>query len=107
MSELVDEAIRLRRAPGIVFLDGPSGRRAVIAGTGLDVWEVVAVWQEYGRSYDELKQSFDWLTDAQLRAALSYYTLYPHEVDRRLAREKEWTPERIRGELPFSVPPKP
>ena len=87
MAELVDEAVRMRKAPGIVFLDGPSGRRAVIAGTGLDVWEVVSVWLDCGRSYDDLKQNFDWLTDAQLRAALSYYILYPHEVDRRIARE--------------------
>ena len=26
-AELLDEAIRMRRAPGIVFADGPAGRR--------------------------------------------------------------------------------
>lgn len=40
--ELLRESVRMRRVPGIVFADGPSGRRAVVAGTGLDVWEIVA-----------------------------------------------------------------
>jgi uncharacterized protein (DUF433 family) len=105
--ELLEEAIRFRRTTGIGFADGPSGRRAVIAGTGIDVWEVVAVWLECGRDYDELKVNFDWLNDSQLRAAISYYTLYPVEIDGRLERERRWIPERIRRELPFSSPGQP
>ena len=101
-AELLEEAIRIRRAPGITFADGPSGRRAVIAGTGLDVWEVVAAWQDCGQDYSELKQNFHWLNDSQIRAALSYYTLYPAEIDGRLERERRWTQERIKRELPFS-----
>ncbi len=69
-TELLEEAIRMRWAPGINFADGPSGRRAIIAGTSLDVWEVVAVWLESGRDYVDLQQNFDWLTDAERRAAL-------------------------------------
>lgn len=106
-AELLEEAIRMRRAPGIGFADGPSGRRAIVAGTGLDVWEVVAVWQECDRNFDELVQNFDWLADAQLRAALSYYALYPKEIDKRLDRERQWTEERVRAELPFSSLGKP
>ena len=30
--------MRMRRAPGILLADGPAGRRAVIAGTGLEAW---------------------------------------------------------------------
>jgi len=101
-AELLDEAIRMRRAPGIGFADGPSGRRAVIAGTGIDVWEVVAAWQDCGEDYSELQQSFDWLNDAQLRAALSYYTLYPADIERRLERERQWTQDKVTRELPFA-----
>jgi hypothetical protein len=36
----IDEGMRLDRHPGIVFRDGPAGRRPVVAG-GPDVWEVV------------------------------------------------------------------
>ncbi len=97
----------MRRAPGIGFADGPSGRRAIVAGTGLDVWEVVAAWQECGRNYDELVQNFNWLADAQLQAAVSYYALYPKEIDKRLERERHWTKEQVRRELPFSSLGKP
>lgn len=103
--QLLDEAIRMRRAPGIIFVDGVSGRRAVVAGTGLEVWEVVAAWNSLDRDWEALRSSFSEITEVQLRAALSYYELYPDEIDERLGREEEWTPERIRAELPFSAPP--
>jgi hypothetical protein len=44
-TSLLREAVRMRRVPGIVFMDGPVGRRASIAGTGLDVWEVIATFK--------------------------------------------------------------
>ena len=99
--ELVDEALRMRRAPGVVFVDGPVGRRPVIAGTGLDVWELVAAWQELGRDYRRLRAGYDWLTEPQIRAALSYYEAYPEEIDARLARERELTPDESQAEFPF------
>ncbi len=100
--ELLTEAIRMRRVPGIVFADGPAGRRAMLAGTGLDVWEVIATWKEQGQDAESLRQSYPWLTQPQLHAALTYYEKYPEAVDERLAREEGWTAERIRRELPFS-----
>lgn len=102
--ELLEEAVRARRAPGIVFVDGATGRRPVVAGSGLEVWEVVASWEEVGRNYDRLRASYDWLTEPQLRAALSYYEAYGDEVDARLKRERELTVERVQAELPFTKP---
>lgn len=100
--ELVREAIRARRAPGIVFVDGATGRRPVVAGSGLEVWEVVATWKEVGRNYDRLRSAYDWLAEPQLRAALSYHELYADEVDARLEREARLTAERVQNELPFT-----
>jgi uncharacterized protein (DUF433 family) len=102
-AELLEEAIRMRRAPGIVFADGPGGRRAVVAGTGLDVWEIVATWRACGQDLAALAASYAWLDQTALHAALGYYQLYPAEVDARVAREAEWTAERVRRELPFAV----
>ena len=34
------EAVKMRRCPGVTFADGPTGRRAKIAGTGIDIWEL-------------------------------------------------------------------
>jgi len=102
--ELLSEGVRMRRSPGILFADGPSGRRAVVAGTGLDVWEIVRTWREVGENYAEARANYPWLSEAQIRAALGYYELYPTEIDERLERERAWTPERVRRELPFATP---
>ena len=102
--DLLTEAIKMRRAPGVVFADGQAGRRPVVAGSGLDVWEVVATWQAGGENRAKLRESLHWLTEAQIRAALSYYELYPGDIDPRLEREQQWTLERVRRDLPFSTP---
>jgi uncharacterized protein (DUF433 family) len=103
-TELIEEGIRMRRIPGIAFADGPTGRRAIIAGTGLDVWEVIATWKAAAGSDTVLRQSYPWLTEPQLRAVLAYYELYPVEIDTRLELEAQWTPERVRREFPFLRP---
>lgn len=102
--DILSEGVRMRRAPGIVFADGPTGRRAVVAGTGLDVWELVRTWQDSGKSFEETRANYPWLSEAQIRAAIGYYELYPVEIDARLERERSWTAERVRSELPFAKP---
>jgi len=102
---LLREAIRMRRVPGIHFVEGVRGaRRAAVAGTGLEVWEVVRTYKEVGEDYGELRKSYPWLSEPQLRAALSYYELYPDEIEARLKLEESWTPERVKKEMPFAVP---
>jgi uncharacterized protein (DUF433 family) len=71
---------------------------------GVDVWEIIATWQACGHDEAQLAQHYPWLTQPQLRAALAYYQLYPEEIEARLAREQQWTPERVRRELPFADP---
>lgn len=103
-SSLLREAIRMRRVPGIVFTDGPVGRRASIAGTGLDVWEVISTFKSVDRDRWRLKASYEWLSDRQLSAALAYYDLYPREIDVRIEDEEHWTPEKLYREFPFVRP---
>lgn len=100
--DLLSEAVRMRRVPGIVFVDSRTGRRPVVAGAGLDVWEVIATWKAVGGDEPRFREATDWLTETQRRAALNYYALYPAEIDERLAVEESWTPERVRQELPFA-----
>jgi len=103
-AELPEEAVRMRRAAGVVFVDGPAGRRAVVAGTGLDVWEVISTWRENGQNDAGLRRSYPWLTEPQICSALWYYEIYPKEIEARLDQEAQWTPERVRRELPFAQP---
>ena len=102
--ELLEEAIRMRRVPGIAFMSGATGRRAIVAGTGLDVWEVISSWKQTEHSFEALREGYPWLSEVQLRAALSYFQLYPEEIEARLAREESWTPERVWREMPFTRP---
>jgi uncharacterized protein (DUF433 family) len=97
--ELLNEAVRMRKVPGIAFVDSLTGRRAVLAGTGLEVWEVVAMWRALNENEDQLAQAFAWLPVSQLRSALAYYRLYPADIDARLALEDRWTAEQVRANL--------
>ncbi|MFH1983776.1 MAG: hypothetical protein ABIL58_18195 [Pseudomonadota bacterium] len=99
--DLLMEAIRLRRCPGIVFVDGPSGRRARIAGTGIDVWELIAAFQGMNEDYEKLKSAYHWLADAQIRSALSFYALYPDEIGEIIERNERLTEDLILKRFPF------
>ncbi len=97
LETLIDEAIRLRRCPGIVFAEGPVGRRAVVAGAGIDVWEVVRVYRSCGEDLEALVEALPQLARRQLEAALHYYRCYPREINERLALEEEREQELLRG----------
>lgn len=99
---LMEEAVRASRVPGVVFVQRRDGRRAAVAFSGLEVWEIIATWKEAEESWDALIEAYPELTTAQLRAAVAYYQAYPEEIDERLAREAYWTPERVAEELPFT-----
>lgn len=49
LREAAEEAYRMRRHAGIGFKGSGSDRRAWAMGTGLDVWEVVEMYQIEGR----------------------------------------------------------
>ena len=46
---LAEESIRTRRYPGIGFRGPEHARRAWVIGTGLDVWELVELYEGKGR----------------------------------------------------------
>lgn len=101
---LLDEAVRASRVPGIVFVQRRDGRRAAVAFSGLEVWEIVATWKEAGEDWQEVVAAYPELSESQLRAALAYHRLYPEEIEERLEREAYWTEERVAEELPFTRP---
>ena len=77
---LLDEGLRRERHPGIVFREGPAGRRAAIEGRRLDVWQVMeTLWASDG-NVDEAADYLQVRPD-QVRAAVSYYTEFPDEID--------------------------
>ena len=103
-NELLTEAVKMRRCPGILFAEGPSGRRARIAGTGIEVWEVIATYRSVKRSPRRLQRAYAWLAEPQLRAALGYYEAYPEEIAQQIARNEAWTKERLARQHPSLLP---
>ena len=93
--DLLAEAIKMRRCPGIVFTDGVTGRRARIAGTGLEVWEIITTYKGVRHDFKRLQKAYHWLTVQQLRAALGYYSVYKEELDRQIEQNESWSKDAV------------
>lgn len=81
LERLAEEALRMRRFPGLVFRGPEHRRRVAVAGTGMDVWEIVMLHEAEGR---EALLEVHPVTERQLGIALAYYREHPEEVDRFL-----------------------
>ena len=79
----VDEGLRHDAHPLIQFLDGPSGRRASLAGRGLDVWEVIATVRDNNGS---IARAADYLQipAGLVEASVAYYGEYKREIDQEI-----------------------
>jgi len=87
----IGEGMRLDRHPGIVFRDGPAGRRAVVVG-GPDVWEVIAAARsapEHGEALVRALAERIGILVEKIRVAVRYYAEYPQEVDRFIAANED------------------
>jgi uncharacterized protein (DUF433 family) len=103
-AEALAEVEKMRRVPGIIFVDNITGRCARISGTGLEVWEVIKHYRAFGNDFEWLRQRFDWLSEKQLRAAVTYYETYPDEINAAIEEDESWTPERVYALYPFTRP---
>jgi uncharacterized protein (DUF433 family) len=92
------EAIRMRRYPGIAFRGEDHRRRAWVLGTGLDVWEIVALLSDAG-SERGLAEEYA-LAPGQIRVALAYYQEFGAEIDDLIALGRR-SEEELRGRYPF------
>jgi uncharacterized protein (DUF433 family) len=86
----VDEGLRREEHPLVRFADGPSGRRAALVGSGLDVWEVVAAARENENDLEQTAALLE-IPLGLVQAAIDYYGAYREEIDARIAdNEAEW-----------------
>ena len=87
-ARLVDEGLRMDEHPGVMFRDGPMGRRATLVG-GPDVWEVIRALRSARSAEPDLAEPelLDLVADNTgvavrlLRVAVDYWAAYPDEVD--------------------------
>jgi len=101
-SELLAEAAKMRRCPGVVFADGPSGRRARVEGTGIEVWEIIATFRSVGENEKRLRKAYSRLSDRQLLAALGYHRAYPGEIECLVEANRALDDQSVRERLPFA-----
>jgi uncharacterized protein (DUF433 family) len=86
----VDESLRREDHPLVRFVDGPSGRRPALVGSGLDVWEVVATVRENGGNPEEAAAYLE-IAPGLVQAAVAYYGDYRDEIDAEIAlNQAEW-----------------
>jgi uncharacterized protein (DUF433 family) len=103
--DLLQEAIKMRRCPGILIAEGTEGRRARVAGTGIEVWEVVATYKSVKKDFKRLQKAYHWLSGEQLKAAIGYYAIYPKEIDQLIEQNEQWNDEKLRDRYPFTRSP--
>ena len=97
--EMLELMVRMQRFPGIIFVEGPAGRRAHLAGTGLDVWEVIALLREY-QIVSKLREYFPQLSLIAIEVAKAYAEAYPEEISTFLELNDQ-TPEQLKKKLPW------
>jgi uncharacterized protein (DUF433 family) len=89
---LTEEAARTRRFAGIGFRGDDVRRRPWVIGSGLDVWEIVQIIEEYV-SIEALVADTQ-LSERQVRLALAYCESYPDEIADQVAENRrpveEW-----------------
>ena len=87
----IDEGLRMTDHPGVIFKDGPSGRRAALA-YGPDVWEVVKFLREVDErgpaAIDAAAEVFS-VDASRISTVISYYGDYPDEIDAEIAEADE------------------
>ena len=84
----VAEGVLMDQHPGIYFADGAMGRRAAVMGTGLDVWEIIAVARDNEGSVAETAAYLE-IDPRRVETAVRYYGSNRAEIDDWLARVQD------------------
>ena len=117
-ASLIDEGLKTRQFPGIMYRDGPAGRRASLAA-GPDVWQVIRALSEVPEDGSDPVETVSIeanLHPAEVRLAMQFHGTYPDEIETmlnaneravELADEMIVDRERTVDEQPFdrAVPP--
>jgi hypothetical protein len=93
-----EETARTRRFPGIGFRGDDASRRAWVVGSGLDVWEIVHMLEDFGSTRKLLAQTH--LTERQVRLALAYCDEYPEEIGEAI-EENRRSLDELKALYPF------
>jgi uncharacterized protein (DUF433 family) len=93
----------ITQVPGILFT--PIERRARIQGTGIEVFEVIKSYRSVGENWEDLREAYHWLTEDQLRAALTFYAKNRAFVEASLEPDEIGAIEAFWEKYPQTRPP--
>ena len=87
---VVQEARVVQAVVSVMGRDVPADRtrRIRLAGSGLDVWEVITTLRQNRNSLEATARYLE-LPVARLRPAVRYYAAFPEEIDDRIAMNEE------------------
>ena len=104
-ASLLEEGLKTREFPGVVYKDGPAGRRASLAA-GPDVWQVIRALEEVPADGSDPVETVSIEADLhprQISLAKRFYGAYPDEIremldanQRALALAEEMIADRDR-----------
>jgi hypothetical protein len=95
---LTEEAVRTRRFAGIGFRGEDAARRPWVIGTGLDVWEISQMLEDFGSIEILVRQTQ--LSERQVHLAVAYRDGYPEEIADAITENRR-TAEQWRELYPF------
>jgi hypothetical protein len=95
---LAEEAMKMRRFPGIGFRGEDARRRPWVIGTGLDVWEIIQMLEDFGSAQKLVRETQ--LTGPHVRLAEAYHQAYPDEIDDAIAENRR-APDELLDLFPF------
>jgi hypothetical protein len=82
-----EETARTRRFPGVGFRGDDASRRAWVIGTGLDVWEIIQMLDDFGSVRALMGATH--LTESQVRLAQAYAEEYPEEIGEAVEQNRQ------------------
>lgn len=100
VSTLLDEGLKTRRFPGIVYRNGATGRRAALLG-GPDVWEVI---RDLGRAKGNQRARLASVAETtglhlrQIESAVEFYVAHPEAIDERITADAV-VADRVRAQI--------
>lgn len=103
-NRFVDEALRMEDHPGVLFREGPTGRRAVLVG-GPDVREVIRAVRSARAAEPELSaeevmalvSANTGVRERLVDIAIRYWAAYPDEIDAWIEEAAAFEEQQLRA----------
>lgn len=93
-----EETARVRRFPGMGFRGDDASRRAWVIGSGLDVWEIAQMLEDFGSVSRLVAETH--LSERQVRLVIAYRDAFPDEISDAIEQNRRGVDE-LRTLYPF------